>query len=453
MARVVQQQRSGPPYLIILFAFLFLAATVVAVLMYLEADKAKARLATLEPTNRALAGAETDNPSVQVMLEQAKSGGTSVVGQLLQQNEHKTQLITGNAKDANVDLLADQAFAALGSRPGLANAVLDTLDKLAKTNALVAQRDEELKAAKAELETWKTKQMEEIGKAREEERTALNKRIAELDEALKKAQADREKAVADLTADRQKEMAARDAQIAQLNERLMKQDARIKELQDELDRGRPKPGEDDKTVSLKPTAKVVSVSGSDAVYIDVGADQRVREGMGFTIYPATGVPADSNNFVAKVVVTKVNPSTSACRVTAMNTQGQPILPGDWAMSVAFDRARTVRFVVVGLFDIYGTRKPDVQGAQEVKDLILRSGGTLQEEVTPDTDYLVVGLEPAPPAKPAPGETAPPPSPEIEKAREAYRKALDAAGKGIRILNTNRFLDLIGFNPAVAKSGK
>ena len=40
MARVVSQ-RSGPPYLLIIFVFLFVVSTAIAVLVYLELDKAR----------------------------------------------------------------------------------------------------------------------------------------------------------------------------------------------------------------------------------------------------------------------------------------------------------------------------------------------------------------------------------------------------------------------------
>ena len=46
MARVVAQRRSNPPYLLILFVFLFLLSTVAAVMFYINWDKANKELAT-----------------------------------------------------------------------------------------------------------------------------------------------------------------------------------------------------------------------------------------------------------------------------------------------------------------------------------------------------------------------------------------------------------------------
>jgi hypothetical protein len=75
-------------------------------------------------------------------------------------------------------------------------------------------------------------------------------------------------------------------------------------------------------------------------------------------------------------------------------------------------------------------------------------------VTTDTDYVVIGEEPAAAHAPAEGATAAPASPEVDKVRTAYKKAQDDAAKyRIPVLNVNRFLNLIGFDPSVATGNK
>ena len=140
-------------------------------------------------------------------------------------------------------------------------------------------------------------------------------------------------------------------------------------------------------------------------------------------------------------------------MTFLHDKRDPVTPGDVIYNVAFDRTRTYKFVVVGLFDIYKTRRPDLQGQQEIKDLVQRFGGTVENEVTTDTDYDVVGDEPTAP-KAAEGAVAPPVLPEVEKARQQYKDAREkASGMHIPILNTNRFLQLTGFDPSAATGSR
>jgi len=69
MARVVTQ-RTAPPYLLIVMVFLFLIAATLAVLGWMESDKAKKRATIAERTRQKLGdSADLRNAKVQQMMD------------------------------------------------------------------------------------------------------------------------------------------------------------------------------------------------------------------------------------------------------------------------------------------------------------------------------------------------------------------------------------------------
>ena len=85
-------------------------------------------------------------------------------------------------------------------------------------------------------------------------------------------------------------------------------------------------------------------------------------------------------------------------------------------------------------------------------MIQRFGGKVAEELDVQTDYLVLGAEPAPPVKPK--EEAPQPVWETYREQlKVYERYLNikkmAEDLNVPILNTNRFLDFVGFVPITA----
>ncbi len=104
MARVVQQ-RTGPPYLLIIMVFLFLIAATLFVLTYMKADKLTKQLADTEETLEKLAGsddlrdAKIDRMMSQYDTPPAGEVSKTVVKQFQSQVNDLTRFITGQSKD------------------------------------------------------------------------------------------------------------------------------------------------------------------------------------------------------------------------------------------------------------------------------------------------------------------------------------------------------------------
>ena len=211
MARVIQQQKSGPPYLLILFVFLFLAATTVSVLLYLQNDKEKKAADTARAQDEALGAKQVENGQIQTLLDAAKQGKGTVVEQLQQKIERLTEYITGTGKAANAENLTADAYAEANRSLGLGRLGLAVLVQRAceKIDVLAKQ----LKDAGDEITKLNTKDLPEkdkliaaSNKQREDDLKDFNAKVAKLDGDLQKERADREKQVADLTKDREKEI-------------------------------------------------------------------------------------------------------------------------------------------------------------------------------------------------------------------------------------------------------
>ena len=142
----------------------------------------------------------------------------------------------------------------------------------------------------------------------------------------------------------------------------------------------------------------------------------------------------------------VSEDISECRI-ASERLDNPISAGDLVANVAFDTQRNYKFIIEGEFDLRGVGDPSGEQVREVEILIRRSGGEIVDEVTIETDFVVLGEEPTRP--PRPPESAPPTDWTIYQQQlrryERYHEVMRTAqSMQVPILNTNRFLAFIGY---------
>lgn len=463
MARVVQQ-RSNPPYLLILFVFLFLIVTALTVVFYLDGDKAKKNLAKLQETTRKLAGKEMDSARVQKMIKNYEKAAANpdkgppvtVIGQFEERVNRLTQLITGDERHPNPESVAEDAYKTLGDRPGLAVAVINAYKKqdgrIAQKQKQIQERDAEIAKLRVDLGAVNN-QLTQAAVDAAAERTQLNVKIKKLDQKLADAQDAREKAVANLGQEKKNEADALNQTISKQTDTILDQKKKIIKLEAKIVKVDPKPKPGPVAIDRKPSGKVIRVVGDKLLYINLGTDDRVTPGLTFTVYPAKGIPEDPNQIKGKIVVTTPHDGFSACRIILMNKR-DPILPDDLILNIAFDPQRKFKFVVEGGFDLYNTGQAGPHGAEEVKALIRRFGGAVTGEVGTDTDFLVIGIEP-----PAPSQAADDEPPQVKAARELLQRTRDrylravteAHRNRVPVLNANRFLALTGYEPSLAAS--
>jgi len=450
MARVVQ--KSGVPYLAIVFAFLFLISAVVAVLMYLEADDLKKELVKEQDIRKKLAtDRQWRSKPVQAMVT-GKDRNT-VVGQFEKREQLLTEIITGSATDPeDAKQKAERAFAVMAERRGLAEEVVNLYDLLkSKDQRIVELQKESRKYLSEKQQASETAKQMETKLAAEIE--SLKKQINDIDKKLADAQKAHEKQM-DMAKGEWKDIREqKDQKIAALGKQLDKLNLDIQRWKTKYDILLAKYQEliakwtEDLMPEMKPDGKIVRlVEGENICYIDLGRKDGVGPDVTFSVYGPEGIPKDGIG-KAKIVVTNVSETISECRIAEQDKEN-PIVKGDGVANVAFNILGKLTFLVEGDFDLHGTGAT-AAAAEEVKALIRRFGGKVGKELNIDTSFVVMGVSPVLPREPK--QDAPP---NVWKVYEQQKKAYEryhhiqqvARDMRIPVLNTQRFIELTGYVP-------
>jgi uncharacterized protein YukE len=463
MARVVQ--RRTPPYLLISFVFLFVVATVMAVWFYNRSADAQLRYQALDTRMKEMATSEQlGSGDIRQMIANYQKPPTgvreTVVAQLNSQIATLAGAITGltNSSFAQAQQEIDRTVKAVkpATPRGLTQHMVDFNDQLGVKTAEItklqnekAQLDERIKTIGKEMADAKTDFETKLGQK--------DKQLASLDQKFQNFETDHNQKLEDAK-----------KEFIQAREELNKQ---MREQADTIDQLNKKVAIVQKKLEIEianKTRGVLSTSSTvrradgkvrqvlsdqGMVYINIGAKDRVSEDLRFTVYPITGIP-ESGAGKAVIEVTNVSDSVSECRIIEQNKEN-PIVVGDLIANVVFSSLRTYNFVVEGQFDIEGTGIPTLAGTKAIKDLVRRYGGQVANEVSLDTDYVILGDQPPRPRKPE--DTAQQEEWDLYQERmKAFNRYQDikrqAESMQIPRLGGKRFLDLIGYIPTkVAKA--
>ncbi len=442
MARVVQR-RGGPPYVLILLAFLFLASTTLAVLFYVRNDESVKGLG--EEKTKSLKLAKESREKTAVINDLVKKIAGRIVSPEAAKEE-ANQRLEGLKPD----------YGSLSSAiAGLSVNIADLESQIEKGKLIhselrneVARKEKSIGDIKQEL----TKQLKTI----RDELTAKGKLYKK---GLDNYKAEVNKANEEfkgILKQRDRRIDSLDAELGDKAMEIQRLGAHVARLQKIIRDIKGKAGSVGEWLVSKPSGKVAKVMpGQGICYINLGERDRVTAGLTFSVFSArTGIikTTDKNGKIkpkAKIVIVNVGLTTSECRITKTEDKNDPIIEGDLIVNLVFSSTRTYNFVVEGEFDLYGTGRSDPLANRHVRAIIERFGGKVADEISISTDFVVMGDEPPRPPKPA--EDAPPAVWKIYHERmktyDYYRqvKAI-AVSLQIPVLNTNRFLAYSGHVP-------
>jgi hypothetical protein len=191
---------------------------------------------------------------------------------------------------------------------------------------------------------------------------------------------------------------------------------------------------------------------SDVVYINLGNAEHVSRGLTFAIYdPKYNISVGAEgpgHEKASLEVIDIGEHESTARVTHVEP-GQAVNVGDVIANPVYhaDRARKFHFFVYGDFDLDGDGTSTPGERQQLIRLIQNWGGVIDDQLTTQTDFLVVG------ALPGSSTRVFDPGSEEDKALEQKRNneqkvygdlVAKARDYSIPVLNSNRFLAMIGY---------
>jgi len=454
---VVRTARSSPPFALIIFIFLWVVSTGVAIFFYLQNNKLDDEIRATSKQNDSLAtkAERSSDPGVKDLLAAGNKNNHTAMGQALAELRTLKGILDDGGK--NVDAINERFVALRKDIPGDPATAFGAIETL-KTRFELAQQAsvksaQETAAAKASYETAKkdydahkaafdkTNETQKTDVAKltqqlEDAKAAKDAKVKEYEETLTKQQKDNEKAIRELV-----------VQLQQLKEDADKKGMVVQQLRGQIEMLKPSART---TLVLEPDGRVVrSNQVTGEVYISLGRKDRATPGLTFAVYdPKLGVGSgpDSGG-KAKLEVVEVGENDSLCRVT-FTEKGQHVDTNDLIANPVYakDKTRKFHFVVFGEFDLDGDGIATAAEREKIIRLIQSWGGIIDDTLSTQTDFLVMGAVTGSGAKYLSDTDQ---SGELAKARKAQQDKYNAMVKEARdysipLLNANRFLALIGY---------
>jgi hypothetical protein len=219
-----------------------------------------------------------------------------------------------------------------------------------------------------------------------------------------------------------------------------------------------KPTPDIESTAFKADGEVILVDEpAGIIHINLGTEDRLYRGLTFSVYDrAGGIPRDGKP-KAQVEVLAMERRVATARILSWDRRN-PIALGDSVANLIWDAGRQNQFVVAGEFDLDRDGKTDYDGVSKIEALIRKWGGTVSQDISADTDYVILGSNPVVPDEPTLEEQS-----EDPLAMQRYNTARQASARYqqirqraeslyVPIFNYDRFLAFTGYATEVAKPG-
>lgn len=459
----VRTQRSAPPYALIVFVTLFFAAAAAAIMLYLQLGKAELTASTAQQNMSLIASAADQNMPMIADLKANATTSNTVVAQLIKQIQLLETKISGNS---------GAAVSQLVSPSGPLNTTLEKVGMNGQPLLLaLSQINTELLNARSRIKSYHT-QLADYQRRFESTRTSFKDDINAINDKLTAAQNNIEALTAKLnvannqvaaeagtlqqqiTREQQKYISALRVQVVQIQQLKQELDARqsaVQTLRTQIAEYRA-PNTGANAILSQPDGKVIHVSpATDHVYINLGSTQRVTMGLSFAVYsPNLGVNTGAKGGgVGSIVVIRVGKYASVCRITHLKL-GRQIFAGDLIANPVFQKNqnRQYHFVIYGDFDINGNGVPTAAGRRQIVRMVESWGGIVDQHLTTQTDFLVLGSKPSESLLNFNAVRTPQTAALLAQRRaqrNRYRHLQQkAVNLSVPILNANRFLAMIGY---------
>ena len=461
MAKGQQQGVNAITVWMIVFVALWLTSTVFLVILYTGQAEILGENIRLQSANRRLWNS-SEEKSIE-LVKNAQESGPTVVGLLEEARSQTAMLATGEVvgaaevrtkrdqllrlirtegivskSDAFDDVSYHDALARLYETYKAERALRQAAeDRTAQLEAQVTQFVEAGTNQKNNFDKQAKDTAQQLEKIEAEQTAFRTERDKGVEKLASKFDDDRKRNDADLTKERQQRAAA--------EKRLVDLQKRIAAQQEKL--GGLLIGPEKLSTARQPDGKVLTaIPGDNVVYINLGRQHGLTLGLQFAVYSArTGIPEDGRG-KAQIEVVSISDSSAECRI--VNVAGnEMILEADLIANPIYDPARPLTFVVLGEFDLNRDGLPDRDGASWIESLITNWGGKVSAELTPLTDFVVLGAaphRPKPVGEGADSAQAAAKDPN-QKAWALYNELLESAKTlSVPILPQDVFLNFLGY---------
>lgn len=465
MARERKQGVGTITVWMIMFVGLWLASTVLLVILYTGQEELRSENERLSDDNQKLISSQ-ERQSVE-LFRQARKEGPTVVALLEAARSETARLATGEEADdpAAVGNKLEEFLSTIRSERIVPHS--DSFQDVSYHEAIAMlykafaaehtakiradHRAKQLEVDVRRLEGGVSRARNDFGKRAKE----LGDQLVDVEEGRARYRAQRDKDVAKLEREFEERRAQGDAdlteerhRVADLTERSVQLQERIKSL------GRVLIGPEELSTARQPDGKILmAYPGDEIVYINLGRKDRLVLGLKFAVYEAqSGIPADGRS-KGQIDVVSIENDSAECRVLRV-AANKLIMEGDLIANPIYDPSRAVSFVVLGEFDLDHNGLPDANGAATIGSWVTNWGGKLAEELTALTDFVVLGEAPRRP-KPARDVTSEQTAQTkaMQEIYDRYDGTLRSANRmAVPILTQEVFLDFLGYTGRYTRRG-
>ncbi len=473
-----RNQSNAMLYTLIAFIGLFIIATTCAVIFYVKTEDLKTReAAAIRARDELAIPREQQQLGTIVGTKQAQSW----LGTMVQHFDDSIKLVTGSAprSDVPADVKLAQAMAKVQATLALTADYVDLsgadpnttgltyvieslkteLDKAAAATAAqktayddLLRMHEDMQQAMKQQEQYllaeKDRLQQEVDKARQDYKDLKAQLQQTNDQWIQRHQEQlaKEQAAVDRLND---QIAAKQAELDLITEKLKRAQLQVAKIQPPPDSNAPAMAADGEIILYDYVSKVV--------HINKGSDDRVYRGLTFAVHDKNAPIRPDGKGKAEIEVFDVGKNFSTARVVSSDPR-KPILEGDLISNLIWDSAKRNVFVIAGQFDIDNDGSIDADAHAKVKALVEKWGGKVQDEVTADTDFVVLGKLPPLRKKPTFEEIEIDPQANQKyqqsvRDRENYQKIQEQAkALWIPVFTYDRFLYFTGYKNLSAKAG-
>lgn len=385
----------------------------------------------------------------------------NVYGLLVSRQDNLSRLATGATRYEQAEESIKATITQVNAAAGLsASTLTGAIEQLQAQLAAVKRENETLRGSQEQLQARLESDQQNYQQTLDDkdqaikdlqnelnETQALYQQLVERTQAIETGSAE---SVASLRVEWEDKLREAEDRITQLTRALEAADRRVKILTDE----NAKRWNFDQMMASS-DGNVLRSPSQGRLYINLGRNQGISNGMTFQVYdPVIGIPKvesqEATNLPTgkgSIQVIRVEHDSAEARIVHQEP-GQNIREGDLIANLAYDKNVPVRFRIYGSFDLDNDGNPSPTDRDRLMTLVREFRGRIVDDVTVETDVLIMGQEPEVPRVTEADLADPMKNQEYQRAvqqRDEYMAVRkQAQDLNVPILNQNQFLYYIGY---------
>jgi regulator of replication initiation timing len=472
-----RKQSSAVFYALLTFVGLFVAATTVAVIYYVRAEKYRTEAARLQTDMSELANPQewgnrgkivgtrqSRKTYLGIMVDYLDKTVALVIGGPVEPTSAEVK-VANTVRDVNETIKLVQQDIAEALDPNstglasIAQKLKAKLDSTMNEKAAVAKEYQDLKSTfDVAIQEQKKREQDLLAEKDKYHQQVLDitGKYDDLKSLMEKTADERAQTLMAQLQQERDNLKNTNDQLLKTNAELAMTQDRMRRALEELEKVKPPPQRE--ALAYQPDGKVVLVDEqAGVVHLSIGSASRVYRGLTFSVYDRNApIPTDGKG-KAEIEVFNLERNVSAARIVRSEKKN-PIARDDIVANLIWGSDKANVFVVVGDFDLEGDGNINFDAISKIRTLIEKWGGSVADNVSAQTDFVVLGQAPLVPKEPTVADLELDPTAKEKHQAAVQRlnhyKEVQSRAEALRIpiFKYDRFLDFIGYSEQANKPG-